>query len=135
MNGFTSGTQALQGRKINHDSYPNVWEGHSPRNRMRADTDMFRKGAPFNHERYRYLPRPEFDVHDNPILAAFRADDGPVRYEVHGRRPSLIEHYLDQIEGAERDPVLAKIGLGVTATPEQVIHARRVLLKLKVVYA
>lgn len=127
MNGFTSGTQARDGRKINHDPYPNVWEGHSPRNRMRADTDMFRKGAPFNHERYRYLPRPEFDVLDNPILAAFRV---------------TWQGQLDMLEQAEFLALeLGDAGLwpddGYTDeyTREQIDHARRVLDKLVAVYA
>jgi hypothetical protein len=62
---------------FNDDPYPNVWNGHSPRNQMRVDTDMYRRGAPYNHESYSYKPRPEFGrpQHNptNPILEWFRA--------------------------------------------------------------
>jgi len=127
MNGYTSGTQARDGRKVNHDPYPNVWEGHSPRNQMRADTDMFRKGAPFNHERYRYLPRPEFDVPDNPILARFRE-----RIEETWEHPywgDAWDSTMDYIGFASDFPYRVK------ETSAEIDHARRVLSKLAAAYA
>lgn len=89
-------------------------------------------------------PRPEFDhvQHNepNPILVDYRAhkDDGPAGYVVEsgsagrpfGYRPTRIQHYLFQLSDAERDTVLVEIGLGVKATPDQIIHARRVLTRL-----
>ena len=59
----------------NNDPYPNVWDGHSPRDQMRSDTDMFRKGAPSSLKGYSRKPRPEFQhgvLPENPILVAFR---------------------------------------------------------------
>lgn len=95
---------------FNDDPYPNVWNGHSPRNQMRVDTDMYRRGAPYNHERYSYKPRPEFDrpQHNptNPILAKFRERSYPVAYWVHrlskGDLPDGVEASIEQIDHAHR---------------------------------
>jgi hypothetical protein len=82
----------------------------------------------------------------NPILVDFREhkNDGPVGYVVGGalekvpgtyatfsrHHPSPIEHYLIQLRGAERQPILTEIGLGVKATRPQIEHARAVLTRL-----
>jgi len=65
-------------QRTNNDPYPFIWSGHSKWNQMRADTDMFRKGAPAYHPTmdYRYRPRPEYDNNPNPILLDFRANKG-----------------------------------------------------------
>jgi len=77
-------------------------------------------------------PRPEFDVLDNPILAAFRADEY--------RRPTKKRRGLDVSQRGLRAQVLAdRLGRGIVpskamkSTPEQIDHARRVLTKLAAV--
>ncbi|WP_406245849.1 hypothetical protein ACI7YT_12475 [Microbacterium sp. M] len=97
---------------FNDDPYPNVWEGHSERNQMRADTDMFRRGAPHNRETYRHRPRPEFDrPQSNPtnrLLACAR------RAHEDGYLDAFCEGFLEQRN---------------TEHPE-VDHAQRVLTRL-----
>lgn len=76
----------------------------------------------------------------NPILADYRKHrhDSRPTYVIEsgttatpfGRRPSMLEHYLLQINGAEHSPVLTQITLGVKASPAQIIHARAVLARL-----
>ena len=128
-------------RDLNHDPKPHLlvdWVDES-------GVHYYRSGRvdlstwPVVHD-----PRPEFDhvQHNepNPILVAFREDkdNGPAGYVIEsgtkrhpfGRRPSRIEHWLLQLDGAEFDPVLTRIGLGVSATSAHVIHARKVLQRL-----
>lgn len=62
MSEYTSGTQALRGRKINHDPEPWVDLAHGNRH---PDTDIGGIAV-------WYDPRPEFDVLDNPILIELR---------------------------------------------------------------
>lgn len=116
MTAFTSGTQARDGRTVNHDPHPNVWEGHSERDQMRADTDRFRKGALFNHSRYRARPRPEFAVLDNPILFELRQ----YAHSTDTRRAVKVMHDWFRYGKASAIPT----------TPEQGDHAWRVLTKL-----
>lgn len=71
MNGFTSGTQARDGRIVNHD--PKPWTVLDQAGRVVAHS------SERGEHSYR-SPRPKFNVLDNPILAAFRsaiADDDP----------------------------------------------------------
>ncbi len=65
MTGFTSGTQALQGRTVNHDPEPYV-------GRLIRYPASIKPWADATGDQA-YDPRPEFAVLDNPILAAFRA--------------------------------------------------------------
>lgn len=121
---FTSGKRAQLGLPpVNHDPHPNVWEGHSERDQMRTDTDMFRRGAPIGFPNYAYRPRPEFAVLDNPVLAEFR---GRLHYQ------ELVKHPVSA-------PALAAIW--VTELHRHICdrrertsgcfnHARRVLEKL-----
>lgn len=108
---FTSGTQALQGRTVNHD----------PKPFLDADTGERLEGS-FDIDEWH--PRPEFDVHDNPILAAYRRqpdfdlwDMGFAMFTTFGgeRTWDRPEHHFHAF---------------VTATGEQIEHARRVLTKL-----
>lgn len=110
---------------LSHDPHPNVWEGHSPFNQMRADTDVYRSGSPegvFGQMRYVRRPRPEFDhvQHNqpNPILVDFRQDyDGDMRgWGV------WFALWLYQ------EP--REIG-----SPEHIAHARRVLNRLALLKA
>jgi hypothetical protein len=98
---FTSGTQALQGRTVNHDPKPYSTAANTPERRAATATD---DGIEW------YDPRPEFDVVDNPILAAFR------KYYPKDRP----EDWVWGIDNGHNDP----------ATPEQIDHARRVLERL-----
>ena len=105
---FTSGTQAMQGRTVNHDEYPYVcynWPGSA-----RIDEPV--PGCADIYE-----PRPEFAILDNPILMTLRThvmSGADVRGQV---QVFLNTAPLDWV------PYLG-------ATPEQIEHARRVLTLL-----
>lgn len=109
-------------RDLNHDPYPNVWDGHTPFNQMRADHDKFRKGAPvgvFPTMTYLHRPRPEFDhaQHNEPnaLLVTFRT--------IWKGHPGTIQGYLAGITAAvaeDDEPQLIA----------RVEHARRVLSRL-----
>jgi hypothetical protein len=103
-------------RDLNHDPYPNVWDGHSPHNQMRADTDMYRKGAPYRYPGYSHKPRPEYDhpQHNepNPILVSLRLRPGDLATNA-AYTLRLIDAILD---GSNADATTA--------------HARRVLERL-----
>jgi hypothetical protein len=66
MTAFTSGTQARDGRKVNHDPHP--WQHDMSRSKRYGHNDLT---CPEDCDAV-LDPRPEFDVLDNPILAAFR---------------------------------------------------------------
>lgn len=112
MNGYTSGTQALQGRTVNHDPRPyQVYADGVPSWRRNFHRERFGNGFG-DVITDTYNPRPEFDVLDNPILAEFRSDwDGT--YE-------RICWWLAMLEE----------NVYPSWTPEQLDHARRVLTKL-----
>jgi hypothetical protein len=106
MNGFTSGTQALQGRKVNHDPVP--WRVELPGIHAERSAQEVAGHSVFD-------PRPECDVLDNPILARFRtwvAGESPVEFAAEFLAAS---EYWWLIEGAR---------------PWYARHARRVLSKL-----
>ena len=112
-------------RDLNHDPYPNVWDGHTEFNQMRADTHRFRKGAPgirIGTMNYRSRPRPEFDhiQHNepNPILVTFRKSlqedlpfTNPGNWAANLAKPPYPDSWY-------------------YASPEQIDHARRVLTRL-----
>ncbi|MEY4081680.1 MAG: hypothetical protein RL430_2110 [Actinomycetota bacterium] len=112
-------------RDLNHDPYPNVWDGHTPFNQMRADHDKFRKGAPvgvIGSMTYLHRPRPEFDhvQHNppNPILVAFRTEVRLQREADWLPMHAVAETTLERQDGFE------------DATGAQCAHARRVLTRL-----
>lgn len=116
MNGFTSGTQALQGRKVNHD--PKPWlNGHGVR--IVHGIEGLNRNS--------YDPRPEFDVPDNLILASFR---GRLRYQETVKCPvpavSLANIWLTD---------LYRYTWSHQHDIAEFNHARRVLAKLAAVYA
>lgn len=107
---FTSGTQARDGRTVNHDPYPyrsNAIGRH--RDRSRSATGRFAVVDPV------YDPRPEYAVLDNPILAAFR-QEGP-------RFFGGIEGWLTYAMGGTHC-------MGIRLPDGAIDHARRVLRKL-----
>lgn len=82
-------------QKINHDPFPCVWIEHTPLDKARADTDVYRKGAPDPRDSstkvarmYEYAPRPEYDNNPNPILVQYRRSDEKTR--AHMRAGSWI---------------------------------------------
>lgn len=105
----------------NNDPHPNVWDGHSPYNQMRGDTDMFREGAPYNFERYSYRPRPEFDhiQHNEPNYLLVEAREFGADYEAW---VSALSDPGFTAETAE--------AYGVSITHDHVTHAVRVLTRL-----
>ncbi len=105
---FTSGTQEIQGRSVNHDEYPYVcynWPGglriHEP---VPGCADA-------------YEPRREFAILDNPVLAQYRRTGIVV-----GKHVSA-EQYLRYID------VPGKAAQWHWK-PEQIEHARRVFTLL-----
>lgn len=100
MNGFTSGTQARDGRTVNHD--PESW-----------DHPTYGRAAwPYTGTGWQLAPRSEFAVLDNPILAAAR--------EYAEFKMGSHHDMLRSVRLGEWDE---------DATFEQVEHARRVLSK------
>lgn len=73
----------------------------------------------------RYVPRPEYDVPDNPILSAFRAacEDEPELGAPWRASAWVSNHWEEYGDFGER------------GTTDQIEHARRVLSKLTAVYA
>lgn len=65
---FTSGTQAIQNRTVNHDPEPYIvgYDGKGRPIRSGA-TGLSRRVLEYN-----YKPRPKYTVLDNPALAVFR---------------------------------------------------------------
>lgn len=115
---------------FNDDPYPNVWAGHSERNQMRTDTDMFRKGAPsyLGYEgNYVVRPRPEYNRPQNnptnPILTCFRE-------YAEGRVGWLAAHWTSTDE-MWSEMVLKDEKLDEhMGSSEQEGHARKVLTRL-----
>lgn len=104
MNGFTSGTQARDGRNVFHD--PKPWVSQIGGGRYaRLNGPMVTT----------HSPRPEYAVLDNPILAAFR-QEGP-------RFFGGIEGWLTYAMGGTHC-------MGVRLPDGAIDHARRVLRKL-----
>lgn len=104
---FTSGTQALQGRTVNHDPEPYLWfsGGRSA------------KGSDWgSRPQCRYAPRPEYAVLDNPLLGALRDCK---RFCPEDCEDALAwVEWLWQEDRAEGDQ------------PAHIDHARRVLTRL-----
>lgn len=100
---------------FNDDPYPNVWAGHSERDQMRTDTDMFRKGAPSYlgyAGNYIVRPRPEYDrPQNNPTNRLLKAAR---RAQADGFLSDFLEGFL-----SERN----------TEHPE-IDHAQRILTRL-----
>lgn len=88
MNGFTSGTQARDGRKVNHD--PKPWL------RYRVEPD--------DGWGYDYSPRPEFDVPANRILVELRqrAHSIGLAHAVAGALLDSVTHWWNGYTMAER---------------------------------
>lgn len=102
---YTSGTQELQGRTVNHDPEPwALWQYNGNDVRFARPSDFM----PIT-QGFRCDPRPEYAVHDNPILAGLRED---------GAEHAImwLTTLEDQVEQG--------------STPEELEHARRVLEKL-----
>lgn len=133
MSIYTSGTQARDGRTVNHD--PNPWV-------------IEQEGAPLGHYRFpthaaacaefnradgdriiRRMPHPEYAVLDNPILAGFRANSFSTRWHAEYWIKALDAHNAFGAQSVWSDPQHAFHSLS-NATPEQIEHARRVLTKL-----
>lgn len=101
---YTSGTQARDGRSVNHDEYPWVWpNGQRASHQYEAED--------------RYDPNPDFAVADNPILAAFRDAREISSCELGEFAGSWV---YNLVNGYFEDK----------ATDEQIEHARRVLARL-----
>lgn len=103
--------------QTNHDPHPNVWNGHTPFNQMRTDTEIYRKGAPAPSaywKNYIRVPRPEFDgAPMNLILASYRAEvEALGQADPEDWLPVTNHGYLPDVSDEERD------------------HARRVLERL-----
>lgn len=130
MNGYTSGTQALQGRTVNHDPRPyQVYADGVPSWRRNFHRERFGNGfGDVITDTYR--PRPEFDVLDNPILAEFRRSFGnaktlPATAWPNAKPDAVIQRWLrwvDNPNASSDDPE--------PWTAAERSHARRVLAKL-----
>lgn len=66
---FTSGTQKLHGRTVNHDPYPWAYS----RRASTIDGPWPNRFATRVDGALLWFPRTRWDVYDNPVLAAFRA--------------------------------------------------------------
>jgi len=117
---FTSGTQALQGRTVNHDPLPIKWyEG------CRYSANMPKPPGAWLD------PRPEYAVLDNPILADFRRlMDGIIQTGGSGTKsPAQAEWWLVLL--SDENPLArAHSGFDYHITDEQLRHAIRVLTLL-----
>jgi hypothetical protein len=116
---FTSGTQAIQGRTVNHDPAPWLVTRGVYRGRY-----VSQSAIPIQHAVIRDDPRHEYGVLDNPILAAFRDDLNTARDRE--RDSDVIADWINALDGDDS-------GLSVSvpsAASEQIDHARRVLEKL-----
>ena len=117
---FTSGTQALQERTVNHDPYPwkfyRDWDGYNPQ-----------IGSPYTYRvrypgEWRLAPHPMYAVHDNPVLGYFRR-------EVERYGNPAQGNYLAWLEGVH--PGMRLGATGETVTPQHITHAHRVLTRLE----
>ena len=108
-------------QKINNDPWPYVWSGHSPIDKARTNTDMFRKGSNSRMTifGYEHNPRPEYDNNPNPILENYR--------KVGQSPDSWLYMVLSDLVNPE-DP------LSSGHTVEHLNHARKVLERLVNVY-
>ena len=120
-------------QKISRDPWPYVWAGHSERDQMRADTHMFRKGAPSYHPTmpYQYRPRPEFDNNPNPVLELFREgrSGGPLHEDARDYLRAMSEDqwaYASDQANVEVNTMAVERG----ATDAHYAHARKVLQRL-----
>ena len=115
---FTSGTQCRDYRTVNHDHFP--WEGTDQFGmRVRASSPGPEAGM------WRYRPRPEYAIIDNPVLAAWRTYIcGTQEYAVDtsGMNSDDVEQWLSQHT------------LNPDVTPTMIKHARRVLNRLAALY-
>jgi hypothetical protein len=117
-------------RDLNSDPHPIVWDGHSPYDQMRADTDMFRKGAPARFPGYSHRPRPEYDkpMHNEPnrLLIDFRYIDAG-----RGEYARWVRDFDEHPEFWQRQPgagLFAGVTVGYEA--DHIAHARKVLTRL-----
>lgn len=116
-------TQQLSSRPpFSDDPFPNVWAGHSEHNQMRADTHMYRKGAPdsaIGSMVYVTRPRPEFDrPQTNPtnlVLADLRD------YWKHHGTKLTARHAAAYLDACDLD--------AMNAPAEHIDHAREVLTR------
>lgn len=115
-------TQFSSRPPFNDDPWPLVWDGHSPRDQMRADTDFYRAGntALAAWGGYSRKPRPEFNrPQTNPtslVLADLRD------YWKHHGTKLTARHAADYLDICDID------AMGVPAG--HVDHAREVLARL-----
>jgi len=115
MTEYTSGTQARDGRTVNHD--PEPWR-HYTGTRMSPDT--YGPSGVRGRE-MAYLPRPEYAVLDNPILASIRRNDLSIDIAATSQWLYSLLNSPDGENFARR---------AWSANPDQLIHAHRVLSKL-----
>ena len=121
---FTSGTQALQGRTVNHDPEPWAYSSQSKPGLGPFGTPD-RAATRFDGAML-WFPRPEFAVLDNPILAQLRGEHAI--WKANQTERSLKHHVLTWrarsfLSDLDRD-------WKADFTPEQIDHARRVLTRL-----
>jgi hypothetical protein len=119
MEQFTSGTQTLQGRKVNHDDEPwAVLLDGVEIDRYATESQAERHAESF--ETITYALRPEFAVHDNPVLLDIRT----YRNErLTMRNPKGWDHVLRKFQQHKQENPW-------NATPEQIDQALRVLTHL-----
>ena len=126
--GFTSGTQARDGRKANRDRFPYVCAG-ARYSTPEGGVALAESGENAGHwvesggPGFRYDPRPEYDVEDNPILASFRED--VVKRDAGFDRAKLVRSWLTWLTNP---PELSDVRNGYTDI--QITQAIRVLSKL-----
>lgn len=85
--------------------------------------------GPNDGRAWKHDPRPEFDVQDNPILAAFEGH----YHEVRAENAEAWLADMDERDGYGWDAVRGTVASddGTPATPDQIEHARRVLTRIK----
>lgn len=112
---FTSGTQALQGRTVNHDGRPWVYR--------HDDGTIGHRASVWSEDHESFEPRPEFAVLDNPILASFREwwDKAPDEW--------TLDRFIDALTADVRAPEAIRVVIRNSSTTGRE-HARRVLTKL-----
>lgn len=120
MSIFTSGTQARDGRTVNHDRAP--W--HCRLHDARGTETQCEILWPV-HDRH-HDPRPEFAVLDNPILAEVRDIQAQPWHTKSGDWEKgfyarFLRYVNDSTANSDGDPLW---------TEEHRTHARRVLSKL-----
>lgn len=101
---FTSGTQKLQGRKVNHDPEPY---------RNKLDGTRSAHDPEAHNWDWLWSPRAEFSVEDNPILAAFR------EYPDHSVESvqNWLDVMLDPSNGTDEVAALIMDAVGGPAGP------------------